>query len=111
MNTSNFRKHGTHPNAVSIAGKSPDWYTGKEYKILAPKYWFFKKYKEDGDEMFYMARYYEEVLNDLVPIEVWEALGGSDAILLCWEEPGKFCHRNIVAKWLNINLGAGVEEI
>ena len=31
---------------ISICGKAPDWYTGIQYKALAPKYWFFKKYKE-----------------------------------------------------------------
>ncbi len=41
---------------ISICGKAPDWYKGIQYKALAPKYWFFKKYKEDGDAEFYKNR-------------------------------------------------------
>ncbi len=110
MYTSNYRKHGAHPDAVSIAGRAPDWFGGKQFKKLAPKYWFFKKYKEDGDEEFYIAQYYEEVLNKLDPKEVYKELG-EEAVLLCWEPPGKFCHRRLVAEWLQKALGIIIEEI
>ena len=26
---------------ISICGKAPEWYTGIQYKVLAPKYKFF----------------------------------------------------------------------
>jgi len=82
MNTSSFRKNGKHQDAVSIAGRSPNWYKGKEYRKLSPKYWFFKKYKEDGDEEFYIEQYYKEVLNGLDPQEVYNDLT-EYAIILC----------------------------
>jgi hypothetical protein len=47
MKTSYYAKSAKDPNAVSIAAKAPEWYKGKEYKKLAPKYWFFVKYKDD----------------------------------------------------------------
>lgn len=50
--TSYFAKLDKLPDdfcPISICGKAPDSYTGAQYKALAPKYWFFKKYKEDGD--------------------------------------------------------------
>jgi len=108
--TSYYRKSGNHPRAVSIAGKAPRWYRGKEYKVLAPKYWFFKKYKEDGNKEFYTERYYAEVLDKLDPSKVLEDIG-EDAILICWEEPGKFCHRHLVARWLREKLDIEVEEL
>ncbi len=111
MNTSYFSRNHNHPHAVSIAGGAPKWYIGREYKKLSPKYWFFQKYKEDGDEEFYTEAYYQEVLGDLDAQEVYDALGGDDAVMLCWEASNKFCHRHIVAEWFKDELGVTVEEL
>lgn len=110
MFTSYFGKSSKHPKAVSIAGKAPDGFKGREYKKLAPKYWFFIRYKQDGDEKFYTAQFQAEVLDKLDPKSVLEDLG-EDAVLLCYEKPGKFCHRRLVAKWLEENLGIEVKEL
>ena len=37
-------------------------------------------------------------------------LGGDDFVMLCWEQPGEFCHRLVVAAWLQKELGVVVEE-
>ena len=105
-----YSKSASNPNAVSIAAKSPDFYKGREYKKLAPNYWFFKKYKDDGDEEFYTKQYYKEVLDKLDPKEVYKELG-ENAILLCWEGKDKFCHRRIVAEWLLNNLDVEIKEL
>ncbi len=110
MKTSNFSKWDKNcTNAISIAAKAPEWYTGREYKKLAPKYWFFKKYKEDGDEEFYTEQYYKEVLDKLDPQTVYDELG-ENAVLLCWEGHSKFCHRFLVAEWLEENLKITIKE-
>lgn len=110
MNTSYYSKSAKNPNAVSIAGKAPDWYTGREYKELAPKYWFFAKYKQDHDEKFYTEQFQKEVLDQLDPQQVFNDLG-ENAVILCWEAAGKFCHRRLVAKWLEEKLGIQVPEL
>ena len=110
MRTSCYSRSGKNPRAVSIAGRAPDSYAGREYKKLAPKKWFFKEYKLDGDEKKYIKYYYAEVLDKLDPKEVHRDLG-EDAVLLCWEKPGKFCHRHIVAEWLRDKLGIIIEEL
>jgi len=110
MNTSYFAKSSNNFYAVSIAGKTPDWFSGKRYKKLAPKIGFFKKYKEDGDEAFYRIQYQKEVLDELDPREVYEELG-EHAVLLCYEKPGKFCHRHLVSEWLSKNLGIEITEL
>lgn len=110
MKTSYYSKSGNDENAVSIAARSPSFYKGKEYKKLAPMYWFLKKYKEEGDEEFYTRQYRSEILDKLDPKVVYEELG-EDAILLCWEGPDKFCHRHLVAKWLSNNLDIEIEEL
>jgi hypothetical protein len=110
MFTSYYARNAKNPNAVSIAGKCPDFFNGREYKKLAPKFWFFMKYKNDGDKDFYTEQYYKEVLSRLDPKQVYEELG-ENAVLLCYERPNSFCHRHIVADWLEKELGIKVKEI
>jgi uncharacterized protein (DUF488 family) len=109
MQTSYFAKSSRHPNAVSIAGRCPREFSGREYKTLAPRYWFFAKYKRDHDEKFYTEQYQKLILNFLDPKKVFEELG-ADAVLLCWEKPGVFCHRRLVAEWLEKSLGIEIPE-
>ncbi len=110
MNTSNYRKSGTHPDAVSIAGAAPDWYTGRQYKKLAPRWACYSKYVIDKDEYSYTETYTREVLDRLDPHEVLNALGES-AVLLCYEEDDEFCHRKLVAKWLTEHTGIIIKEV
>ena len=35
---------------------------------------------------------------------------GDDVVLLCWESPEKFCHRHILANYINRNSDLVVEE-
>lgn len=109
MMTSNFATCGKHMNAMSIAGRSPSWYAGRRYSKLAPKLWFFAEFKRDGNSELYTARFKDEVLSELDPQETFDSLG-EDAILLCYEKPGEFCHRRIVAEWFETELGIVVPE-
>lgn len=105
----NYIEEGLFP--ISIAGKCPDWYDGKQFKKLAPKYWFFKKYK-DGEfsEQDYKTHFNQEVLSALNPLDVYREFKTfiyeydglyEDVILLCYEKPENFCHRHLVADWFN----------
>jgi len=107
--TSYFDKVKNHPNVVSIAGRAPVWFTGREYKKLAPKYWFFKIYKQDGDVDYYIEQYYREVLSRLNAQTVYDELG-ENAIITCWEYPGQFCHRYLVSSWFRNELGLEIGE-
>jgi len=110
MKTSNYAKKNIDKNAVSIAARCPSWFKGREYKKLAPNYSFFIRYKKDGDEEAYTKSFYREILDMLDAKQVFEELG-ENAILLCYESAGKFCHRRIVAEWFEKELGIKVEEI
>jgi len=68
------------------------------------------KFKTDGDEKYFEKVYYEEVLKDLNPMKVYVDLG-QNAVLLCWEKSGDFCHRHIVADWLSKALKIDILEI
>ena len=109
---------------VSIAGKEPENFknhilyfpeTYKSYKQLAPKYVWWKKWHDENlSNEWYIQKYNETVLSKLDPQNVYNDLtkDGKDVVLLCWEEdPNEFCHRHLVAEWLNKNLNIEVEEL
>jgi hypothetical protein len=101
MNTSYFAKSAKHPNAVAICAKVPDWFKGRQYKKLAPSWDIFNEWKKTGDNALYVRRFNLEILFELDPVQVIQDLG-KDAVLLCYESPGKFCHRHEVAKWITM---------
>lgn len=121
--TSYFAKLRSLPEnivPVSICGKAPDWYTGAQYKKLAPKYDFFMEWKRTGDNDYYIKCFKEQVLDKLSYISIVNHLQlmlpydmrvdmDSDVTintkyhvaLICYEKPTDFCHRHLVADWLN----------
>ena len=110
--TSNFATCMNTEGAVSIAGAAPQGFRGRQYRKLAPKLEFFKKYKEDGDTEHYVKCYQAQVLDTLNAQRVWQELNDplGDVFLLCYEKPGEFCHRRLVAQWFELNLGIVVPE-
>ena len=98
---------------VGISGWSPDGYHGKTYKKLAPKYAWWKEWHDNNlSEQWYTDKYTETVLQTLNPNIVVRDLQqmGENVVLLCFETPGKFCHRHLVAAWLNANTSINVRE-
>ena len=93
---------------IAICGKSPDWYNGIEYKKLAPKYGFFQGWKKNGDNNYYIEHFNKEVLDKLSAATVYEELEGLcdgwACALICYEKPKDFCHRHLIADWLETNL-------
>ena len=57
---------------VSICGGVPKWYTGLQYKKVAPKYKFFMEWKENKDNDFYIKHFNEEVLSNITVTEFLE---------------------------------------
>jgi hypothetical protein len=111
MMTSNFARHNIErfPNAVSIA-RSSRWFNGRRYPQMAPSRDLLTKYLAGViNETKYAIEYHRDVLGKLDPSQVAYELG-SDAVLLCWEPPGRFCHRRLVAAWLEEALGIEVPE-
>lgn len=91
---------------ISICGQAPDWYKGMQYKKLAPKYSFFMEWKENKDNNYYIEHFNDEVLDNLNPHSVMFDLYNRvneeyDICLICYERPDEFCHRHLVADWLN----------
>lgn len=98
------------PRCVCIARSHPRGYHGRCYRPLAPSAALLRGYKAARiDAATYAQQYRAEVLDLQDPERVVEALG-TDAILLCWEPAGKFCHRRLVAGWIERAMGIVVPE-
>jgi hypothetical protein len=115
MKTSYFKKSGADPNIVAICVSVPSWVVvPRRYPKLSPPRWLLYHYKHKlVTEDQYREVYQREVLDKLDPAMVYADLG-DDAILCCWESsksPNFFCHRTLVAEWLNKSLGTNVSEI
>lgn len=125
----NIRKFPSNVIPVAICAKLPDWYTGLQYRKLSPKYGDLMKYKNGHDEDGYLILDYIKgfnnntlkclnplwVLNDLNDLigqdtscPIWENPDAHIA-LVCYEKPGMFCHRQLVAEWLR-QYGVTCEE-
>lgn len=92
---------------IAICAKPPAFYTGLQYKKLAPGYETLMKYKYDNDTEEFKNSYMSEVLDHLDANEVYKELNdlaqGKDIALLCFERPTSFCHRHLVTEWLSDN--------
>lgn len=102
---------------ISIAGKAPIYYNGLQYKKLAPKYWFFDRWKNGQLTNNEYVKYFdEEVLYPKDQYDVFcelfnlvlsrysnksEKFKEISIILLCYEKYRDFCHRYLVSSWLN----------
>ena len=62
------------------------------------------------DPQTFTNLYKAEVLDRLDPMRVITDLGGDNFIMLCWEAPGEFCHRRVVAAWMRKHTGVLIEE-
>ncbi len=121
-------------NTVSVTGDGGNaWgYYGQAYKKLAPKLETYLPYadkyknlhnitntekymeikKQIEDE--YIKSYYNIRLKDLNMNELLETLYdkfGDEIILLCHESISEFCHRRLIADYIEIMTGIYVPEI
>ena len=115
MKTASFFEYDG-PGRISIARSAPRRIAPgyRVYRDLAPGPWF----KSVSEEEY--RRRYAVQLAGLDPREVFDALtvlgGDNEPVLLCWErkadlDAGRaFCHRRIVAQWLENALGVTVDE-
>lgn len=102
-------------NLVCVAGYAPKFFydtpNARFYPDLAPRRGWFWEWKNGHlSNDWYIAKYNETVLSKLNPEKVVEDLG-DNAVMLCYEKPGDFCHRHLIADWIAKNTGMTVEEV
>lgn len=110
--TSYYARSGKNIRAVSISAKAPFFYKGNKYLDLAPSWELLRAYKAGEIDNFQYTQIYGEQLKqrNITPQVVISQLP-EQSIMLCYEGPGKFCHRHIVAVWLNNSGIAEVSEV
>ncbi|MFP4391409.1 MAG: DUF488 family protein [Desulfohalobiaceae bacterium] len=107
------------PCPVSIARSEPAWFKNSQhfltYKRLAPSWRLIQKSKQGKITwQEYQTEYHQEVLDTLNPQLVLQELSqafGQELTLMCWEKNDSFCHRRLVARWLNSTCDLEIPEI
>lgn len=103
---------------VSIARTSPKFYNGLFSYHLAPTsklLWAYKNGEVDEDE--YTRQYMDYLDEELVVDEVSrymklaETQGKCGVVFVCWERADAFCHRHLLAKYLNHVMNLDVTEL
>lgn len=105
-NITKYTKAGLHPISISISAR---YFTGDFYRPLNPERAFINDTKE-----IYTPKF-NAVLAKLNANKVVEDLSilskGKDVIMLCHEGENDFCHRHLVAKWMEEKLNIEVKEL
>ena len=103
-----LKEHGIIP--VSIARWLPKWYNGISLKEVAPTP---SMLKDDITRDEYIKRY-NELLQKIDVNKFLETLkfftNGQPCALICYEKPNEFCHRHLLADYLNSKLNLNIEE-
>lgn len=104
----NLKKLPDNIIPIAISTSVPNSIDILRYKKLAPTYNILNNYKKTNDVELYVKEYTEQILNKLNPQDVINELyslsNGKDIALICYEKYDKFCHRFVVAEWLNADV-------
>ncbi len=105
-------------NLISISGDRGRkvGFDGKAIPKLAPKRGFWKiwhnnigKISEEENTRYYIEEYYKQVLSK---VNIEELLKNEkDPILLCYEKGKDFCHRHVLAEFIELTYGIKVRDI
>ena len=125
-------------NTVFITGDAGNaWeYYGPAYKKLAPRLATYIPYAEKYEELLslrenalqiqeymtmrkqienqYIESYYETRLKELDVVELFSVLQekfGNHIILLCHENIEEFCHRRLIADYIELKTGVYIPEV
>lgn len=110
--TSNYAKNGKNPNAYGTSYARPKWYNGKMLLEVAPTKDLVTRYKNKEVDIAQYVREYIKILHErgLTPEKALDLIPDG-AILLCYEAPGDFCHRRVLAEWIYLHTGFIIEEL
>ena len=105
-------------NLISISGDRGKkvGFVGKAIPKFAPKKLFWEqwhnnigKISNEENTKFYIQEYYKQVL---LKVNIEELLQDEvDPILLCYEKGQEFCHRHVLAEYIEIKYGIKVRDI
>ena len=108
-NFANLKKYtsaGLFPVSIALSAR---YFNGALYRKLNPDYSYMNDLESE-----YVPKFNQKLKNlsaKSVIKELEELSLGKDVVLLCHEKAGEFCHRMLVADWLNRELGIEVPEL
>lgn len=112
--TSNYARKGQDKCSYAISVGLPHWYKGESLDFLAPTWEMVRGAKND----IITNQQYTEMYLDLLKernfnaelFMEWVDSNDHDVYLLCYEKPDGFCHRRIVADYIENDIGIKVPE-
>ena len=97
---------------ISISNSEPFKVQGKWYDVV-PEWNIVSNYKKDKNEESFREKYIEQLesfdLSDEIE-QIKEVSKSNDIYLVCYEKPNDFCHRHILADWLNEKYNLNIKE-
>lgn len=98
---------------VSIAAGQPRWLQVlHKHSALAPRYVLLNDFRNNVISESQYVTFFNAMLDKLNPAEVLEQLTtmSPSAIMCCHCNTTHFCHRHLVAEWLESNLDIEIHE-
>lgn len=109
MKTSYYAKYKGQ-KGIAISLKKPNFFKGKHIPELAPDLRLLRDWKLGTiTEKEYTQRFKKIIKSRNIFPEIIKSIP-EDAVLLCYEKTGKFCHRHIIAEILK-EKGIQIEEL
>ena len=111
--TSCYSLNANSPDAIAISHVVPEYFEGKTLSKLAPTGDMLRKFKDDC--LNYKPINYRKAYIDLLkargitPQSLIEEIPDG-AVLLCYEPAGEFCHRRVLAEWIEQETGFVIPE-
>ena len=109
----NVRKLPKSCIKLSIARKTPDGFDGFKLPDFMPSWDLLKKWRETGDNDYYVNQYKKEVLDNMDIISMINFFDlmlkhkglskNTPIVFICYEKPENFCHRHLVAEYFTKN--------
>lgn len=100
----NWRKFPIGCEAVGITRFMPPYWKHPNWENLAPSKELLRQYRDGNiDEFIFRIKYFDELKQrKITPKMVVNELKkfNKDIVLCCYEKPGDFCHRHLLAEWL-----------
>jgi len=113
--TSNYAMNGKNPDAIGISFIVPAWFQGKTITKVAPTLEMISKthgwVRADEYDVEEYTKDYINLLEsrNINPQDLVDEIPDG-AILLCYERPDEFCHRHVLAEWVQSHTGVIVTE-
>jgi uncharacterized protein YeaO (DUF488 family) len=104
---------------ISISLYTPKYFIGDSYIDVAPTKEIlmdWKNGKKDDEAIgHYIRMYKSKVLRKLDAQKIYNNLKllskGKDVVLICYEKPNEFCHRHLLAEFLEEKLNIKIIEL